>query len=210
MSRVSLVQSSHPWAFFCVGGTRIGAPHWVFLDPDQHEPLTQISEIAEALRTRLGPRVQSAEFNERAGRELDRMLDRLAQSERLLLPRRKRRALEEMEQVLAAYVKDARHALPDAQRLKLNHILSVFGREYRDKSVGWNGMAESWLELVRPIWYEGLLRRKRLRPLTLKDIRADLLGTRRLDVATILREFETVEALAPIDERVVSCILGVA
>jgi superfamily II DNA or RNA helicase len=210
VSRVGLVKSAKPWGFFCVGGTRIGAPHWVFIDPSQGQPLTQIGEIAEALRTRLGPEAESLEFDDHAASELDRMLNRLAQSERLLLPRRKQRALEEMEYVLAHYLKDRRHPLAREERLKLQQILSVFGQEYRARSVDWDDVAERWLELVRPVWYEGLRKRKRARPLTLKDIRTELLGAKRLEPSAIIREFESVEALPALDERVVSCVLGVA
>ncbi len=176
VSRVSLVKATRRWAFFCIGGTRIGAPHWVFIDPEEGEPQTQIREVVDALRRHLGPQAQSLAFDDIAGRELDRMLEKLAHSERLLLPRRKRRALEEMEYVLGHYQTDTRHPLTDVQRLKLNQILSVFGGEYRTLSVDWDGVAESWLELVRPVWYDGLRRRKRSRPLTLKDIRSELLG----------------------------------
>jgi hypothetical protein len=55
-----------------------------------------------------------------------------------------------------------------------------------------------------------LLGRRRTRPLRLKDIRQDLMDERRLDFEAVSRELGQIEALPPLHERVVSCILGLA
>ncbi|MDP2325739.1 MAG: hypothetical protein Q8N51_17165, partial [Gammaproteobacteria bacterium] len=72
----------------------------------------------------------------------------------------------------------------------------------------WDAIAETWLDLIRPVWYERLTTRKRTRPLLLKDIRKDLLGPKRIPLEEILNHFDKLPTLPPIDERVAACILG--
>ena len=205
VSRVSLVRSETSWAFFCVGGTRTGAPHWVLIEAGAPSQLTQISEIAVQLRRRLTPQTENLKFDDRAASILDGMLAELAKGERKLLPRRKQRALEELEIVLGKYALQA--GGEDQERL--NRMLSVFGRDHASSSVDWDDLAERWLDLVRPAWYARLLTPKRRRPLTLKDIRKDLLTERRIPLESLFVSFEGVGSLPPIEQRVVSCIVGI-
>jgi hypothetical protein len=209
VSRVSLVKATHSWAFFCVSGTRFGAPHWVLIDRNRSDPLTQLKDIVEELRRKLTPATENLSFDDRAANTLDDMLTRLAQVERQLLPRRKQRALEEMEAVLGDYSQSASNERKGDLYDRLARILTVFSEKYRGRGVDWDTLAERWLDLVRPAWYARLLARKRLRPLTLREIRDDLLGDNELELDRIFAAFETIEALPPIEERVVSCIIGV-
>ncbi len=91
----------------------------------------------------------------------------------------------------------------------LAHLLKVLDRDDQRDCYDWDAIAETWLDLIRPVWYERLTTGKRLRPLLLKDIRKDLLGARRLPLVEILRHFQTLPTLPPIDERVAACILGI-
>jgi hypothetical protein len=206
VSRVSLVSSESPWAFFCVGGTRTGAPHWVFIESGQPSLVTQIKEIADELRKRLTPGTKNLKFDDRAARVLDGMLERLVLGERGLLPRRKQRALEEMEIILNRYAKQS----SGQDALRLSHLISVFGQDHRTSSIDWDDLAERWLDLVRPVWYARLLTPKRRRPLTLREIRKDLMGEKKIPLSTLLASFEGVHVLPPIEERVVSCIIGIS
>jgi hypothetical protein len=86
--------------------------------------------------------------------------------------------------------------------------LKVLDREDIREWYDWDAIAETWLDLIRPVWYERLTTRKRLRPLLLKDIRRDLMGPRRIPLAQILLHFDQLPTLPPIDERVAACILG--
>jgi hypothetical protein len=204
------VDAKEPWAFFCVAGTRIGASHWVLLDADHAAPQTRLAEIVESLRTKLDASTQDLAFDDYAATRLERMLDRLADAERALLPRKKQRALEEMQLVLQRYATIADADRRQDLRAEFQRILNVFEPEYRGKGVDWNTLAEKWLDLVRPAWYARLLGRRRTRPLRLRDIRQDLMGEQRLDFESVARELGQIEALPPLHERVVSCILGLA
>jgi hypothetical protein len=208
VARVSVVSAVEPWAFFCVAGTNIGAPHWVLVDGRRKEPLTQLTEIAGQLRAKLDSATEDLPFDDRAASRLEDMLARLANAERALLPRKKQRALEEMELVLRRYSETALAEKHLDVYERLRRTLNVFKDEYQGRGVDWDAMAEKWLDLIRPAWYARLLGRRRLRPLRLKDIRSDLLNGKRLDFDTVTRELEQIDALPPLHERVVSCILG--
>ena len=69
-------------------------------------------------------------------------------------------------------------------------------------------LGDRWLDLIRPIWYERL-KRPRLRPLLLKDIRRDVLDAGESFRAQVLQAFESIPILQTPDERIAACIIGV-
>jgi hypothetical protein len=76
--------------------------------------------------------------------------------------------------------------------------------------INWDLLAERWLDLIRPVWYEGLTgRRKQSRPLLLKDVRNDLIGAKPLALAAVFQAYLPLPMLQPLDERLAACILGV-
>ena len=76
--------------------------------------------------------------------------------------------------------------------------------------INWDLMAERWLDLIRPAWYERLTgRRKQSRPLLLKDVRNDLIGPKPISLPTVFQAFLPLPTLPPLDERLAACILGV-
>jgi len=207
-ARVSVVGAVRPWAFFCVAGTKLGAPHWVFVESEQEQPVTKLSEIAEALRYRLDSTTKNLLFDDRAAARLERMLEQLVETERTLLPRKKQRALEEMEAVLNDYVDMAYQERRQDVAERLRRIRGVFGNTSPAMGIDWNTIAEKWLDLVRPVWYARLLDRRRRKPLRLRDIRDDLIGEKRLDFDVVAQTFEKIRSLPALDERVICCILG--
>lgn len=209
LARVSVVSARDSWAFFCVSGTKIGAPHWVLLEGVRAEPITRLGDIERKLRNKLDSSVENREFDERAAQALETMLERLSEAERALLPSKKQRALEEMEFILKRYETIAAGTMTGPTVDRIRRIREIFHPTYRGKGVDWNTVAEKWLDLIRPVWYTRLTHPRRHRPLRLRDIRTDLLNQSRLDLEAVCSEFETIEALSPLDERVASCILGI-
>lgn len=66
-----------------------------------------------------------------------------------------------------------------------------------------------WLDLIRPLWFEKLRdRKKRRRPLLLKDLRNDLLK-KPFSIDEIEERFREVPVVESLDERIAACILGV-
>jgi hypothetical protein len=164
-------------------------------------------DIAAGLRERLGPATENLTMSDASVRWLDRVLTLVQDQELGLLPRRKRRALAEMQLILRSYLEEAARD-PDHE-LRLRYLLKVLDREDRRDCYDWDTVAETWLDLIRPVWYERLHRRSKKGLLQLKDIRRDLLGPKRIQLTTILSAFETLPTLSPVDERVAACVLGV-
>jgi len=209
ISRVSVVQSSKSWAFFCIAGTLLGAPRWVYFDSEQKEPLVRLSDITRALRDVLHEGINDLKMNSKASAHLDKYLDRLLDSERALLPRRKRRALDEMTAVLSEYrlqASQSHHQEAIEYYTKLLDVLQMNDRRYVPD---WGAIADRWLDLIRPIWYERLTDRRK-RPLLLRDIRSDLLGDKKRKYEDIVEHFSSLPSATPADKRVVAVILGVS
>jgi hypothetical protein len=206
LSRVSIVDAEEPWALVCFTGSRLGAPRWVFVRDAPSQVVADLTEITAELRQRLGPTTVDVKLSDAGMRWLDRVLTIAKEREISLLPRRKQRALEEMQLILASY-SDGPFGSAESEA-HLRHLLSVLNREGLDDCYDWDAIAEAWLDLIRPVWYERLTTRKRLRPLLLKDIRRDLMGPRRIPLAEILSQFDSLPTLPPLDERVAACILG--
>lgn len=168
VSSVSAVQAASPWAFFAVAGTKHGAPRWIYFDQVAGEPLTELEAISGHLRTHLtgrGPRP----WDTHAAEGLDHFLHRLAASQRQLMPRKKQRALEEMMWVLERYRGQARKegdkvrsdAVETALRLLDDPAPSMgsggdLGGPAVQPTVDLSSLADHWLGLIRPIWYDHL------------------------------------------------------
>lgn len=210
LARVSCVPSENNWALLCFSGTAIGAPRWVLCRADTDLITADLDAICSELRDRLGPDRQNLEPSEAAMRWLDGAVARIHKNERQLLPRRKQRALQEMEIILGHYriQCEARGQHEDAQQLR--SILAAM--ENNDPAIwfNWDVIAERWLDLIRPAWYAALTgRRKQARPLLLRDVRADLMRANQLALPDVFKALLPVPTLQPLDERIAACILGI-
>lgn len=209
-SQVSLVAAGAPWAFFCLADVD-GIPKWILLDDAQSEPVTDLEIIAGRLRRRLGP--ETAELDTvtpAAERVLGRFLDRLALAQRDLMSRRKRRALEEMGVVLRQFVENAGRRSEQDTVDRLLDLLGVLEAPDRDRQPDWEEVAARWLDLIRPVWYEKLQDRGRRKPLLLRDIRSAVIEAEDQLLPKILRELcGDFPAQRPVDERIISCVVGV-
>jgi hypothetical protein len=143
-------------------------------------------------------------------RTLERFLHRLQRAERLLMPRRKQRALEEMTHVIASYRRQASADERGEAFAFYDRLLNLLERPNPDRPPDWNDMAERWLDLIRPVWYRRLADRRRVRPLLLQDLRVTLTRTDPLPFHQVREAFNDVRAGIPLDERVAACIIGVA
>lgn len=75
-------------------------------------------------------------------------------------------------------------------------------------SVDWSTLAEYWLDLIRPTWYDHLRHCRRTGPLRLKDIRQALIE-KPLPTAQLQEILESQPLTRPLDERIVAAILGI-
>lgn len=165
-----------------------------------------MEQISQKLRENLNISVVDLPI-ERATTLLEKFLKRLRQTDELLLPNKKQNALKEMRLILKKY-KDEAVKWGDSEREGLvNYLLSLVEVEYGKQPVDLNTLAELWLDLVRPRWFERLKERRPSKPLRLKHIRKDLIQN---PIETEkLREALKVPEVKPLDERIVATIIGV-
>lgn len=209
LSRVSLVKSDKPWAFFCLAGGEFDAPRWVLLPSYMGEPQTELEAVCDELRKRLGSETENLPMDDSAAKSLTQFLKRLGEAERRLLPARKQRALEEMEIVVTAYLDEASKKKNREQVEKLLALKDALTQYRPELQPDWDEVASQWMDLIRPIWYERL-KEQRSKPLLLKDIRADVLKQGSEFCGKMLSVFERFPVMQSADERISACILGIA
>lgn len=209
VAHVSLVAAKLPWAFFCTRDES-DVPKWIFLRDRHAEPETDLDDICEALRERLGPEVENIDgFTPAAEAVLDEFLIRMMSAERYLLSRRKRRALEEMDVVIERFVESAARKQDQQAVEMLSKLLGILRRPSLEYQPNWEEVAARWLDLIRPVWYERLHERGRHKPLLLKDIRKSVIDSEQQLLPRLLHEFaKEFPRQRPLDERIVACIIG--
>lgn len=208
LSRVSLVRSDRPWAFFCIAAGSFGAPRWIFMPSFMGEPVTDLQAVCAQLRGRLTSEVEDLPMTDRAAEYLNRFVGRISVVERQLLPRKKQCALEEMALIIERFLKRAAERRDDARLRQYQSILDMLRKTNPDYQPDWDEVAARWLDIIRPIWYEKL-QQPRNRPLLLKDIRADLLKLEDRFGDQLVEKFRSFPVLSGADERISACIVGV-
>ncbi|KHL04713.1 hypothetical protein LK10_04235, partial [Sinomonas humi] len=100
LARVSPVRSAEPWAFFAVTGVGHGAPRWILLEGAGARAIIGLEDIVGPLREKLREDPPSLPYDEVCDEWLNRYLTEATRVERLLLPRRMLRALDQMGQAI--------------------------------------------------------------------------------------------------------------
>jgi hypothetical protein len=222
VSSVSAVQSDEPWAFFAVAGTEWGAPQWVYFAGLDATPITDLQTIGQELRVRLTNQETRA-WDDASVSTLNDFLRELARRESDLLPRKKRRALEELRWVVERYRGEAIAASEDERLEVVRQVLGLLRQSDTDERAGealaglfersavdLHGVADAWLDLIRPVWYEHLRDRRRAGPLRLRHLRNALTTVHRLSTSQLAELVAQAQPVQPIDERVVATIVGVS
>ena len=189
-------------------GGSFGVPRWILLPNTMGKAITELGLVCEALRERLTPETENMKMTEKAENYLMLFLKRLTQVERTLLPRKKQRALEEMEYILKVFLK---HAVARADQNSVDGykiIIDALSQPNPEHQPDWDELASTWLDLIRPTWYTKLAQ-PRARPLLLKDIRKELLLDEESFSNKIFSAFQSFPELPPPDERISVCIIGV-
>jgi len=99
----------------------------------------------------------------------------------------------------------------DREREELVQKLLELTQPESDEPVDLGSIAERWLDLIRPVWYDQLIKRRRSGPLRLRDIQQVLIKQEPLKTEHIKAGFSReLRFLKPLDERIVAAIVGVA
>lgn len=205
-SLISAVRATHPWGFFCIQGTEFGAPKWVLLDEHSSEPVTDIEVISARLTSKLSADAEGIDQLEpTCHATLEYYLKQLHRLERRLLPRRKQVALHEMHAVMCEWCK-----LPEYEESEiLANLRTVLERDTdTTRAVHWAALADTWLELARPFWYQAITSGRGRHAVQLKEIRNKLVETP-ISLNELESAFEVIPSAAPVGHRVSACILGV-
>ncbi|MDT8376428.1 MAG: SNF2-related protein [Mariprofundaceae bacterium] len=211
VSCISVVKASRPWAFFAIAGNNRGAPKWVYLDSLNAMPETRLEYVSAMFREVAKDGFEAIDLNTKrddVSHYLHSFKEQLERTESQLLPRKKQRALVEMEYVLKKY-SDLSQQLPESATADISMII-LNALKHSDSESGYDldSLAECWLDLVREPWFEALMtRRKRIKPLRLKDLRKALVENP-IEAHKIETAFSSVAASQPISRRAVVTILG--
>ncbi len=172
----AVVEAARPWAFFAVAGVRPegegqgGAPQWIWLEGENAAPITDIEEIARRLRAAWQEGVREL-ARDAWPRDLEARLAaaaaRLDRAEEQLLPRRRRRALMQMREVLAAW--QARSGSIGRLSARILAIISA-AQSSEEATLDWHALADAWLEATMDVRLEVMREWRRTRPLRLDDL----------------------------------------
>lgn len=210
LSRVGLVLASKPWAFFAIRGHDQTAPRWILFDSAEGESMIRLEQICDALRGNLNEAVEDLPMSAAAGAQLDRFLSRLQEAEIRLLPRKKQRALDQMRQVLLHHQANAERQGHMERAARIDYLASLATVSAQVLRPDIEVVAEQWLDWIRPRWFDKLAhRRKRRRPLLLRDLQSDLFR-QELGLDALERKFLHIPTAAPLDQRIAACIVGVS
>jgi hypothetical protein len=209
---VSAVRSAKSWAFIAVGGLHRQAPRWVFFETPEESPKTDLAQVADELRKRLGPSYPDAEPTQRAQDLVALFMERLRDCEEDLLPPRRRRALDLLRESLDEWIKDAtRHGLRGRAEdySEIRSALFPPKGKLKEPFPDPRSISDAWLRLIRPRVRAALeTRTRRTRLWQLTELSSDLLGDP-IDPDHLRQAFSGIPRMAPVEERVVAMIVGV-
>jgi hypothetical protein len=208
MSSVAVVAARTEWSLYAVAGSRREALRWVMVDPERDGVIVDLDEITRQIRNVLHPGAPSFFVNDKVAIRVSHDLSVIARHSLELLPRRKRRALAELEVVSSEYLKQA-VASGDTDRITVVSLIrGLLQRSRSEPGIDFDRLAEWWLDTIKPLWFQHLTRRRRTRPVLIRDLRRALIENP-IDTQT-LRTVQAVDVMEePLDERVVAAIIGV-
>lgn len=208
VARVSPVRSDTPWCFFAMAGSQHGAPRWIFVDHATGEVLVDLQPIAQRLREHLAPNPPGRQFDDAADEWLQTFLVTADAAERLALPRRMQRALDQMHDMCTRWASTADRAgrTTDAGRWRAIERLLAPPNEHAVRPDPYV-VAQAWFELVRPRLEE--LRTRSKRPyVLLRDLDAGL-EKEPLPLDDVEAALSRLPTLPALEERIHACIIGV-
>jgi hypothetical protein len=198
------VRAASLWSFYAVEGRGPGGPNWFLIEYPTKKVSFDFHAIAGRLRNLLQDDPEKKWFDEMPLRRIEEDLEAIRPVERNLIGNKKRKANIELRHVLRSYLRLARSSGESDRATLLAEILKTVEKSETDL----NAVADWWLELVRPLWHQHMLKRRRSGPALLRDLR------RQLEAEPISTEalltFEHIETtVIPLDQRVIAAIVAI-
>jgi superfamily II DNA or RNA helicase len=211
ISCVSVLQSDRSWAFIAVGGVDRRAPRWVFFEEGCEGPTSDFSEVSKKLRERLETSKQIQGVTEQARMTITDFVTQLEEQEHVLLPARRRRALEQARAVLTSYLETAWLSNDEARHQLLSSILKELNPDTAREHLDPRSLAEGWLQLTRPYRDAHMAdRSRRVRRWTCHALTDDL-KRKPISSEALQKAFDPsgIPTVRPAGERVLAMIVGV-
>jgi superfamily II DNA or RNA helicase len=230
-SRITIMESSSRWGFFCMRGREGRAPRWILLeeggpaeepiDADIGEPTltfeggewtdyTRLGPIARRLRS-LIPEARSAVESSDPSlwssieEELGEMLGAIRENERDLLSNKAQHALGLLKTLADEYGSKARKGSDRQQICEfLSEVLSKESEPWADL----HDLADRWLGLVQPRYVEWKRAQPHGRPVRIKDM-TDPLIAEPIDTDALRRLAKKAERQEPVGRRLAAAIVAV-
>jgi hypothetical protein len=211
MARVAPVAAGKPWAFLALAGTKHGAPRWLALEGTPPQATVGVEAVTERLRIHLQNDPPNVAFDENCEQWLDHFLAAAAREETLLLPHRMQRALEQMARTTLTWSRLAfsRAEYDDADQWR--RLSKIARPDHADEERPDPYLAgEAWWDLVRPLFADiRLTRRRRRRYIRLRDL-DQYLQAHPLDPSTVYNALRRVPTIEPVDKRISAAIIGIS
>jgi hypothetical protein len=208
ISAVAMVRSDSAWGFFALPGTARVAPRWAFVDGPSGPVIAMLDEIADSLRTRLKG-VEDVELDEHAVSVMDALLNRLQDQAATLLPRRKQRALEQIQELIPYWRRQVRRDR-DSERMRVLDQLDRLASGA--DGVDYDELIDRWLIAIRPRWrrlLESAPAAKRSGKLRRLAGLTEVLRGEPLETEVLAEIHREMRGGRPLADRVVAAIVGV-
>jgi hypothetical protein len=170
-----------------------------------------LADVVDRLRELLRDDPASRALNPEAMASLETLLAKGAAAERLLLPRRLTRALDQMGSLTRTWARQARDRgdwLIGDRWENLRQLVDSSNEQSGEGPPAARDVALRWLQLIRPVLEGHRPSRRRVPFVLLNDITPSLIEDP-LEIESVEAAFAEVPVAAPFAERVSACILGV-
>ena len=203
--KMSIIESSDQWLFLALKGTTVFPPKWYFFD-SQGEIYSDFSKICDSLRLHLKKtKMKEKKWDLNSQQILHKFIEQLQIQEKLLLPNKKRRALDVARYILQKQYKENQNASKSDLYRELLNCFKI-PKVDEDEIVDYYTFAQHWLNILTPYLRKKRCNEKR-KILSLNDLKKDY-NTINFTVEQLQTIVSSVPLKKSIKHNIASCILG--
>ncbi len=204
---ISFIETDKNWCFFSFRGSTRKSPKWLLID-ENNKGYTDFSDITYLLKSYLSKTtiVQRNWKEIDTSQKLKDIIRKLRSQEKQLLPWKKRRALNQGENILNHNLKV--NSLSGKDKLNAEKLLNLFNPETEDDLyVDLDQFADLWLEILIPELDKLKGQKSRVRKIyTLKDLSHKNVTISSKQIEWLIENCQFSNTL---DEMISSCIIAI-
>ena len=207
VSFVSVVRSTSDWAFFSIKGIEGQAPQWLLIN-EKKEIIRDLPAICKQLREKLAEVQDVENINEKMQETIDSFVNLISGAERSLMPHKKRRALDLLEEVLQHYLK---HCGKDRERYMVIQELLKYLAKSPYEAIDYQQFALEWIDIIRERYADLKSQKSNRRTVLHFRSRAVLKEFKEHPVSTddLIQLRDSLSSIQPLHDRIGACIVGV-